>query len=190
MAAPAPRSCPFCGSEDTHGYEDGSGVCGNCGRAFRGSAAAGTAAVGETLEPVRRGKVAREPIRMGIAGVVGGVLAYVAIPVSFLIVAWLSRVPVDVVIAGILNTPFGAFACLGIVLLVVFGWLAMWAGFLVWQGFHERSTYLLVAGIALIVTSLALAGGILGIAGGALAVIAGTLTRWKASAAPPEGGAA
>lgn len=189
MAEAGPRSCPFCGSDNTKAFEDGSGLCGNCGRAFRG-AAGGPSVVGETVEPVRRGPVAREPIRIGLLGVAGGLLAWIAIPVGFLVIAALQRRPVDVVIAGVLNTAFGALVCLGIALLVVLGWIAMWSGWLVWRGFHERSLYLLVCGIALIATSALLTGGVLGIAGGALAAASGFVVRRRTSEPEPGTGPA
>ncbi|HEV8594891.1 MAG TPA: TFIIB-type zinc ribbon-containing protein [Thermoplasmata archaeon] len=185
MATPGARTCPFCGSDNTKPYADGSGLCENCGRAFRGESAE-LHVVREGGEAVRRASVLREANRLGLLGLVGGFLGFAAIPVGFLLLAWLRGIPVEVAIAGVLNTPFGAFVCLGIALLVVFGWIAMWSGFLVWRGFPERTNFLIVSGIALIATSAALAGGITGIIGGMLALVAGLLTRRKMTAAETE----
>lgn len=186
MAEAGSRYCPFCGSANTKAFADDSGLCGNCGRAFRGATPAGATAVGEALETAKQGKAVREPIRIGLLGLIGGALAWVAIPVGFLVAAALLNRPVDVVIAGVLNTPFGALVCLGIALLVVLGWIAMWSGFLVWRGFHERSNYLLISGIGLIATSAVLTGGVIGIAGGVLALIAGVVARKRTAEAESE----
>jgi hypothetical protein len=193
MEAGAPTACPRCGSTDTKRFEDGSGLCTACGRAFRGTAA-GTRLVGEEVETVRRGPPPREKVKVGLLGLFGGIVGFVSIPTVFLLGAALSRMGVTEYVSATFNRPEGALACGGLSLLVIGAWYATWAGLLVWRGYPERRVHLIVSG-ALLAGAAALAGlgvpGAVGIAGGTLTLVAGLLVwrmvreREKAETPPP-----
>ena len=187
MAAPEPRPCPYCGSADTKAFPDGSGACGACGRAYRGAAAVGTLLAGEEVA-VRKTAVARARNRLGLVGLAGGILAFLAIPLVFVIGAYVAGTPLPDYTSDVFNRPAGAVACGGVVLLTIFGYYALWAGFLVWQGHAERGIHLLVAGALVAVASL-LAGqgipGVVGIVGGVLGLVTG-LVVWRAHRAAEE----
>jgi len=181
MAAPEPRPCPRCGSTDTKAFPDGSGACTACGAAFRGPGAVGTALAGEEVE-VRRKAVARGKNRLGLVGLIGGLLGFLAIPLVFVVGAFLTGTPASSYVSDVFNRPTGAVACAGVVLLVIFAYYVLWAGYLVWRGYAERGIHLLVAGALVVVASL-LAGqgipGAVGIVGGVLALVAGLIV-WRA----------
>lgn len=193
MASSAARACPHCGSENASTFPDGSGLCRNCGRAFRGDAALVPIAAQEP--GVRGSSRPRERIGVGLLGVLGGVLGFLAIPFVFALGAALEGVPISTHVSEVFNRPVGAAACAGVALLVVFAWYTTWAGFHVWRGFPERKIHLLLGG-GLIVLAGALAGqglpGVVAIVGGGLAALSGALvylgTRVEPKAPAPEGG--
>jgi len=180
MAAPEPRVCPHCGSADTEAFPDASGKCRSCGKAFRGKAPIGGALMGETVAVAAR---IREKDRLGLLGIVGGVMGYLGVPGLFLIGAVVNgRGPLEYV-ANVVNTPRGAIVCGGLSFLVVAATYALWAGSLVWRGFSEKSFHLLLAGV-LCTAAGAIAGpgpeGAVGILGGVLALVGGFLVWWNA----------
>ena len=183
---PEPRACPFCGSADTHLYADGSGACANCGRAFRGTAPVGRLLAGEQV--ARRTGARREKVRVGVLGVLGGLVGLAGVPAVFLVGAAIHGQSVATWTATVFNQPNGALACGGASLLVVFSVYAMWAGFVVWRGFAEKTVHLILAG-ALTAFASALAGqglaGIVGILAGALALVGGLLA-WLGARAKEE----
>jgi len=187
MAAPEPRPCPHCESADTKAFPDGSGACNACGRAFRGGAAVGTLLAGEEVEVVKA-KVARGKNRLGLVAVLGGLFAFLAIPLVFVIGAYAAGVPVPGYTSDVFNRPAGAVACLGVVLLTIFGYYALWSGYFVWQGHTDRGKHALIGG-ALVVVAALLAGqglpGIVGIVGGLLTLVVGLLV-WRAHAAEEQ----
>jgi len=189
MGDEAPAACPHCGSADTKRFEDGSGRCNACGRAFRGAAPVGTGMRGEEVETVRRGPAPREKIRIGLIALVGSVLGFVSIPVVFFLGASLRGQDVSTYVSDTFNRPEGALVCGGVSLLVIAAWYASWAGFLVWKGFSERVLHLVIAGVLLTVAA-AFAGlglsGIVGIVGGILVLLAGIVVWWKTRAQESE----
>lgn len=166
---------------DTKSFEDGSGHCLACDRSFRGDTPIGAMVQGEEVEAGPRKVVEREKLRVGMLGVIGGVLGYLAVPSVFLVGAVLGTTGVEQYTADVFNRPEGALVCGGLVFLVMFGWYATWAGFHVWRGFPERGKHLVAAG-ALLAVSGVLAGqgvpGVVGIAGGVLALVGGLLA-WR-----------
>ena len=165
---------------DTQAFPDGSGRCGNCGRAFRGSAPVGTLLRGEEVDPAKAA-VVREKERFGLFGLLGGVLAFAGVPTVFLLGAFLRRQGASEYVADVFNRPGGVLTCGGIALLVIAGWYAIWAGFHVWRGFSERARHLLFSGV-FVAAAGAIAGqglpGIVGIVGGAIALL-GWLLIWR-----------
>lgn len=196
MDAAKAHPCPHCGSADTTTFEDGSGHCQACDGSFRGDTPVGAMIPGEEVEAGPKKIVARQKLRVGMLGVVGGVLGYLAVPSVFVVGALLSATGVEQHTADVFNQPQGALVCGGLVFLVIFGWYATWAGFHVWRGFPQRGKHLVAAG-GLLAVSAALAGqglpGIVGIVGGILALVGGLLA-WRLvredegseSAAPPS----
>ncbi len=184
MAGAEAKACPFCGSTDTTAFPDGSGRCGNCGRAFRGPSPVGTALHGEEVAAVRRAAT-REPNKLGYLGLVGGLLGYVSIPTLFLIGGALRGTGMGEYVAYVVNTPAGGLVCAGTALLLIAAWYAAWAGFHIRRGYPERAIHGIASGALLIVAS-ALAGlglaGIVGIVGGLLALVGGILVRRDARA--------
>ena len=181
MASPEPRPCPHCGSADTKMFPDGSGSCSACGLAFRGPGTTGTLLAGEQVE-VRKTAVVRATIRLGLLGLVGGLLGFLAIPLVFVIGAALAGVPASQYTSDVINRPTAALTCAGTVLLTISAYYSLWAGYVVWRGYPERGIHLLVAGTLVAVASL-LAGqglpGAVGILGGVLALVAGLIV-WRA----------
>lgn len=189
MAAPAPAVCPFCGSADTKAFPDGSGWCVAEGRAFRGGAAVGTKLRGEEVEVRRTKKAVREKFKFGLLGVIGGILGYVGIPVTFVLGAVLRGEDLGSYVSDVFNKPAGAVTCGGVAVLIGVAWYAIWAGFVVWRGHPERWGHLVLAGILVTIAS-ALAGlgveGAVGIVGGVLALVGGVLAWLRARAAEAE----
>jgi hypothetical protein len=136
--------------------------------------------MGEGVDTRKKAK-ARTRTRLGLLGVIGGLLGYVGIPGIVLIGGAISGRGSGDYIATVINEPEGAIACGGITLLVI-------AATYVWHGFAEKSFHLLLAG-ALTALGGAMAGlgvpGAIGIAGGVLALVAGLLA-WRRSKAPEE----
>lgn len=181
MAAPEARTCPHCGSTDTTAFPDGSGACRNCGNAFRGDAVVGANLLGEEVDSRRKATKVRTKDRLGLLGIVGGLLGYVGIPGLFLLGGALNGRSASDYVAAVINTPRGALACGGLSFLGVAATYALWAGALVWRGFAEKSFHLLLAGV-LSTAGAAIAGpgpqGAIGILGGVLALVAGFLA-WR-----------
>lgn len=182
------RTCPHCGSTNTEAFEDGSGHCLDCDRSFLGSGPMGMGLSGEEVEALPTKDLARPKLRIGMLGVVGGLLGYLAVPAVFLLGAALRGTGIEAYTADVFNRPEGALVCGGLVLLVIFGWYATWGGFHVWRGFPERWKHLVAAGILLAVSG-GLAGqgipGAIGILGGGLTMLGGFLA-WR-SMREPEG---
>src|SRR2546428_3925796 len=145
MAAPEPRPCPYCGSADTQAFPDGSGRCRNCGRSFRGSTPVGGMIQGERMVTERRVARARDPVKVGVIGLLGGLLGWVAIPVVFVLGSVLHQQSLDAYVAAVFNVPSGAVVCAGLTLLALGGLYGMWAGFHVWRGYPERGIHLIIA---------------------------------------------
>ena len=189
MAGSEAGTCPYCGSTETDAFPDGSGACRNCGRAFRGSAPVGGALMGEAVDAGAQVKKVRERDRLGLLGVVGGLLGYLAVPALFLIGAAVNRRGALDYVADVVNTPRGALVCGGLSFLVVAATYALWAGALVWRGFPEKAFHLLVAGV-LCTVAAAITGpgpeGAVGILGGILALLGGFLV-WRKTKAAEEG---
>src|SRR6266508_1412165 len=169
MADPDGRPCPFCGSADTQIFEDGSGLCRNCGRAFRGAGPVGTLLAGE--QAARKTAVAREKVGAGRLAFVGSLLGLAGVPGIFILGAVLHGRSVSDWTADVFNQQTGALACGGASLLGIFSVYALWAGLFVWRGFPEKGTHLLVGGALMAVAAgiggLGVAGAV-GIAGGVL----------------------
>ena len=166
-------------------------MCANCGMAFRGPGAVTTPGAGEAAEVVRTAKP-REKIRWGLLGLVGGFLGILGIPTLFLIGGALRHEDVINYVGSVFNRPSGAIACGGIVLLVLGGWYAMWAGFHVWRGYAERSIHGMFSGILVILAALAAGQGapsVVGLIGGILALVGGLLV-YRATREKDEGEAA
>src|SRR6266581_9389335 len=117
MAAPELRPCPYCGSADTQAFPDGSGRCRNCGRSFRGAAPVGLMIQGERVAAGKRVAQAREPVKVGVIGLLGGLLGWVAIPVVFVLGSVLHQQSLDEYVAAVFNVPSGAAVCAGLTLL-------------------------------------------------------------------------
>ncbi|MBI4416124.1 MAG: hypothetical protein HY557_03980 [Euryarchaeota archaeon] len=185
MAA-EPRPCPSCGSTDTVIFPDDSGRCNSCGRAFLGKTPLGAMIVGEAVDAGPRARAVRGKVRWGLFGVVGGLLAYAAIPVLFYLSASLESKSLGDYMATVVNRNTGPLTCGGSALLIITGLYAIWAGMYVWRGFPEKTRHLILAGI-FVIASAAAAGtdpprsilwtGAVGLAGGALALLGGLMAR-------------
>ena len=188
MAGTGATTCPHCGSTNTRAFPDGAGVCGTCGRAFRGSAPVGVRLAGEEAGP-RMTAAPRQTVRIGILGLAGGLLGFGGIPGVFAIGAALHGRDVSTYVSEVFNRPEGALTCGGVALLVIFAWYATWAAYHVWRGYPERAPHLVAAG-SLLAASGAIAGqglaGIVGILGGLLALLTGLLIWLRARGARPD----
>ena len=145
MGDAEPAVCPHCGSSDTKRFDDSSGLCNACGRAFRGPGAVGSRMVGEDVE-ARKAAAPRERIKIGLLGLIGGILGFVGIPTVFLLGASLSGRDVSAYVSATFNRPEGVVACGGVTLLVIASWYTTWAAFHVWRGYPERTKHLVIAG--------------------------------------------
>lgn len=176
------RSCPHCGSTETIAFPDGSGQCQSCGRAFRGATAPGVDLTAGDVEAGPRSKGAQEKERVGLFGVVGGLLGYLGVPGLFLIGSVLNDQAASDYVATVINTPRAALICGGLSLLIVAATYAIWAGSWVWRGHPEKSVHLILAGL-LGTAAGSIAGpglqGSIGIAGGVLTLVGGLLAYRK-----------
>lgn len=182
MAASEARMCPNCGSAETTTFADGSGTCRSCGRAFRGWTESRDGLKGLDIDVGQSGAKPREPERLGLLGVLGGVLGYAGIPSLFLIGSVVSRQDPSAYVANLINTPRAAVTCGGLALLIVAATYGVWAGSWVWRGYTDKSFHLIVAG-ALGTVAGTVAGpglhGIVGILGGLLVLVMGLLAFRK-----------
>jgi len=179
---------------DTEAFADSSGACRACGNAFRGPRAVLAALISDAVDEGRRAAKVQEKDRLGLLGIVGGVLGYLGIPGLFLIGAAVNGRSASEYVGDVTNTPRGAIVCGGLSVLGVAATYALWAGSLVWRGSSEKSFHLLVAGVLCTVVAV-IAGpglqGIVGILGGVLALLGGLLVwrRTRPAAASAEEGA-
>jgi hypothetical protein len=145
--------------------------------------------MGEAVDVAASAAKVRKNDRLGLLGIVGGVMGYLGVPGLFLIGSAVNgRGSLDYV-ADVINTSRGALVCAGLSFLVVAATYALWAGSLVWRGFSEKSFHLLLAGVLCTVAG-AIAGpgpeGAVGILGGVLALVGGFLV-WRKVKAEEEG---